>query len=160
MKAPSPLPGGLRRRTVLAATAAAALAACGGGGSGGLGVVALPVPVFGSPFAGDTPAADGAPVLTVTLLLTPRLPDASNGPFIDSALVVRIKGGSTDLNRYQVTGTFSGDDFTLDVAAASPPIALRYQGHFASADVIRLVPVAPAGSTAKLPTLELRRQAV
>ncbi len=149
----------MRRRSALAAlavAAAAVLTACGGGGGG----VALPVPVFAFPFAGDAPPGDGGPTLTVTLLLKPRLPNTPSGSFVDSALVVRVKGGSTDLNRYEVTGTFSGDDFTLDVANASPPIALRYQGHFAGADVIRLVPVAPAGSTAKLPTLELRRQAV
>ena len=148
----------MRRRSALAAlavtAAAAVLAACGGGG------VALPVPVFAFPFAGDAPPGDGGPTLTVTLLLKPRLPNTPDGSFVDSTLVVRLKGGSTDLNRYEVTGTFSGEDFTLDVANASPPIAFRYQGHFASADVIRLVPVAPAGSTAKLPTLELRRQAV
>ena len=150
---------GVRRRSALAAlavnAAAAALAACGGGGG-----VALPVPVFGFPFAGDAPAGDGGPTLTVTLFLRPRLPNTPDGSFVDSTLVVRLKGGSTDLNRYEVAGTFSGDDFTLDVANASPPIAVRYQGRFAGADVIRLVPVVPAGSTAKLPTLELRRQAV
>ena len=146
----------MQRRSVLAAlavTAAAVLAACGGGGG-----VALPVPVVAFPFAGDAPPGDGGPTLTVTLFLKPRLPNTPDGSFVDSALVVRLKGGSTDLNRYEVAGTFSGDDFTLDVANASPPIALRYRGHFTGTDVIRLVPVVPAGSTAKLPTLELRRQ--
>ena len=146
-------PAGLRRRAALVAGAAAALAACGGGGDGGsLGVVA--VPVFDSAFAGDTPS-DGSPVLTVTLLLKPQFPNSPSGSFVQSTLVVRVKGGTTDLNRYAVTGTFSGDTFTLDVASAAPPIALRYQGHFDSADVIRLVPVAPSAAQ---PTLTLRRQ--
>ena len=143
--------GPRRRALLVSATAAAALAACGGG-DGSLGIVA--VPVFDSAFVGETPS-DGSPVLTVTLLLKPQIPASPSGSFVDSTLVVRVKGGTTDLNRYAVTGTFSGDIFTLDVASASPPIALRYQGHFDSADVIRLVPVAPSAAQ---PTLTLRRQ--
>ena len=144
-----------RRALLVSATAAAALAACGGGGDGGgLGIVA--VPVFNSAFVGETPS-DGSPVLTVTLLLKPQIPASPSGSFVDSTLVVRVRGGTTDLNRYAVTGTFSGDTFTLDVASASPPIALRYQGRFDSADVIRLVQV-PLAPSAAQPTLTLRRQ--
>lgn len=143
--------GPMKRCSVLAVAAAAALVACGGGGDGVGGVA---VPVFDSAFVGDAPP-DGGPVLTVTLLLRPQIPNSPSGSFVQSTLVVRVKGGTTDLNRYAVTGTFSGDTFLLDVANASPPIALRYQGHVDGADVVRLVPTAPSAGQ---PTLVLRRQ--
>lgn len=137
-----------RRAAGLAALAG--VSACGGGGGGD--PAALVVPVFLYAFVGSVLADDKLIPAQVSLTLTPQNPATSNGSFVASTLRITFFFGTS--NDYRVTGTFSGEEFSIAVEGAASPIASSYRGSFTGRNTIRLV---PSDGSAR-PILDLTRQ--
>lgn len=131
--------------------ALAGLSACGGGGGGG-DPASLVVPVFLYVFVGSVLADDKLLPAQVSLTLTPQNPATSSGSFISSTLRITFFTGLA--NDYKVTGTFSGEEFSIVVEGAASPIAGSYRGSFIDRNTVRLVPPSDNGAR---PILTLTR---
>jgi hypothetical protein len=148
------LPHAERRSFVRRAAGLAALlgpAACGGGG--GDAAASLIVPVFLYAFVGTVLAGDPPLPAEVRLTLVPQNPLTSDGAFVRSTLSIAFAVGPD--GSWRVTGTFSGDEFSIVVEGATAPIASTYRGSFTDRDTVRLV---PSDGSAR-PVLVLRRDA-
>lgn len=136
--------------------ALAGLSACGGGG-GSDAAAALVLPVFLYAFVGTVESDDRLIPAQVSLTLTPQVPSSPTGSFVSSTLRITFFFGTT--SQYKVTGTFSGEEFSLVVEGAASPIAGSYRGSFVDRNTVRLVPsdgsLRPDGRPR--PVLELKR---
>jgi hypothetical protein len=141
----------LRRAAGLAALLGPA--ACGGGGGSSDPAASLIVPVFLYAFVGTVLAGDPPLPAEVRLTLTPQNPLTSDGAFVRSTLSISFAVGPD--GSWHVTGTFSGDEFSIAVEGAAAPVASAYRGSFTDRDTVRLV---PSDGSAR-PVLVLRRDA-
>jgi len=129
------------RRHWAAWIAAAFVVGCGGG-------ELLLVPFFTFGFSGT--ASVGGAVRTFSLNVNPNVPTTSSGSFTAPS---NITLDSTD--QHDVTGTYTGCNFTLAVVNPVAPLAANYNGRFTSADVIVLTPT--QGVQPSVPVLTLTR---
>ena len=124
-------------RRALGLAALSGVGACGGGGGADAAVAALVVPIFLYAFVGSI-VADDMSAAEVRLTLSPQNPLSHDGSFVRSTLRISFATGRAD--EYRVTGTFSGEDFMLDVEGAASPVAASYRGSFTDRNTLRLLP--------------------
>jgi hypothetical protein len=139
---------------LIAGLAAAVVSFAGCGGGGGSGGGGLSISDFSNTFQGFVPSLGvGADAQQVNVNLFPDSASQNkpSGSFDASISAVRLYNGTTGFTTDpgNISGTFSGTTFVINVTNPPPPIVSSYSGHFSDADTI----VMTDGGT----TLTLRR---